>query len=1003
MRQHQSVHTAVRFALAASLAASLGIPAVALAQTQKKPAAKLGKIEVTGTRIKRTDIETSQPIIRISHADLERTGLTNVGVILQQLTATTGGANAANPTGKGSTTIGLRHLGGGRVLVLLNGKRFNHIGLGSNVDLSAIPIGIVDHIEILQDGASSIYGSDAISGVVNIITVKNFNGFQATAYYGGWFGNGHYSGQTQHYSVTAGTSNDRGSFLLGAEFDNQEAIPAGQRPYKAVPIPGTGISRGNDITPQGRFQFLAPPADPTNPNTAPAAFTGLSSAQCPAVRNVGTTGDFYAPFCDLTLKAHASGTSASDFRPFDQKTDKFLENPWFNALTPQRRFSLYAAGHYDITDNITFESDFLYEQRHSAIRYAQKKLFVASAFSADRVPADNPYNPFGFDLNSVQPVAGIPTPDLTAIHRRAIEDGPAIINRAPRDLRFEGGFTGNFGVLGTQWDWDINFVYARYHDSDLSSGAVNRLAEQNALIPSRCQQISKCAPLNLFGGIPSLDNPDHYDYPLSSGYPGSISQKTLDYIFLTSQGTVQQTGRIYSADMTSSDIYDLPGGPLGLAFGYQYREEDGFQQPPGYTAAQKIGSKPTSGRFHVNAVYGELNIPIVSDLPGVKLLSTDVSTRYSDYSTAGGTVNSRVGVKYEPIHDLLLRASYSEGFRAPQIPDLFGGQSFHFSHINDPCSNYPSKSAQIQKACRSAGVPAGYQQSDTYLTRVEGGSNPNLDPETSVSKTVGFVYSPSFLPGASLNADYYKIKLTNKFGGVGTAAVINGCVVRGIQSFCNKFTREASGNVTTFNNLLTNVGGILTEGIDGGLHYKFPSTPFGDFTLRMHATFIRAFTTIQQTPTGARHENDVGLGGRRTLAGGTVPQYKANATVTYDYGNLNASLTAHYISGTNEICQDGQQPSLKSLGLCSIPNGVDPNSQLGRIAPGVPVNHVASVTYYNFNASYTFPSVNTTLTLGMNNIFNRQPPRITEGGGFNFSEYYELLGRFPYARVTVKF
>src|SRR5579872_4154752 len=357
------ISKAVRYALVAGAVGAVGAPSAFAAdadQNQNSNAnqsstATLGKIEVTGSRIKRTDVETAQPVTIISAAQIKATGLTAIGDVLQQMSSGGAAQNTQfNNGGDGETFLDLRNLGSKRVLVLVNGKRWI-ADLGGQVDTNTIPVSIVDHVEVLQDGASAIYGSDAISGVINIITIKDFNGAEANAYMGIYSGEGHHDGKQQSYDFTLGSSGDKGGVVMNIAYVNQTAVYAGNRAISAEPTIGAGFSGGSSGTPSGRFIVGLHPFG----GGSPFAPTGT----CPNGVTPTTTG-----FCDMTLiKPGSSAPALGNFRNFALQ-DRFNFAPLNYLITPNERTSLFVQGHYDLADNLTFTTEVLANRRTAQLQ-----------------------------------------------------------------------------------------------------------------------------------------------------------------------------------------------------------------------------------------------------------------------------------------------------------------------------------------------------------------------------------------------------------------------------------------------------------------------------------------------------------------------------------------------------------------------------------------------------------------------------------------------------------
>lgn len=998
---------AVQAALACGMATSLIAGPAALAQDQNQnqntnaATAQLGKVEVTGTRIKRTSIEQAQPIVVITQQQIKATGLSTIGDILQRLTSTGGALNTlANDggnftfTGGGQTNVDLRNLGASRVLVLVNGKRWV-TSLDGTVDLNTIPTAIIDHIEILQDGASAVYGSDAISGVVNIITIRNFTGTEANAYMGMYDGRGAgggWDGKTQSYDFTSGTGNDHSNLVFSVSYMNQNGISAGNRTISKEPTLGTGQTRGSSATPQGRFVFIPPTnSNPLDPNNAPAGSTGLTSAQCPTT-NFGTAASpEYFPLCDLTLIPGQPGTAPNQFAPFKQ-VDRFNYAPYNYVLTPQERYSGYVAGHTDLMDNLTFSADFLYSKRNSRQQAAPTPLFFASTSIVTDVPANQQYNLFGFDLNTNVPIG----PDwLGLLGRRMVEGGPRIYTENENTFRFSGGFSGFFNAGGSEWDWDAGYIFSNDSELDTNYGSFNvqhlRLAMGD---PATCAATTSCVPINFFGGQTS-----------------QITTQQLAYSAYTQQNQFQNNQRIYNVDISNSDLANLPAGPLGFAAGYQYLEHDGYFIPDsvaqnGYDSFNpKVAVPPTSGRIRENSVYAEFDIPLLANIPAVKLLDLDVASRHTNYTSFGGNTTSRAGLKWQVSDDLLFRGTWSQGFRAPTINDLFAGPTLLSSVVTDPCSSYTTSgvSATVQARCANgfggvAPVSPAYTQTNNQINTLESG-NPNLKPETSISRTVGFVYSPNWATGLNFNLDYYKIDVNNTIQPLSGQAIMDGCYTSGNLADCARIVRGGIGAIKILNDAVANAGVTRTEGFDLGASYDFQAGAVGEFRAAVDATYIRSFELIEGNPSGPALVTQLaGVERGGTVFPFGVPHWKARTSLQWTLGNWRAEWDMRYISGLTEPCSDSfdNTPlSLTNLGVCSNPNNV--NNSLS-------TNYLGQTIYHDAQVSYNFDPAKLTFTFGIRNLFNKEPPSSTQQQLNSFDPtLYDVPGRFFYARIGFRY
>lgn len=984
-------------AVCAALSTGTAAYAAEDAGTGQSSASNLGQITVTGSRIKRTSAVTAQPVQVINNHAIQMSGFTSVGQLLQSIS--TAGASISLKVNNGNTGGGqyldLRYLGSQRVLVLVNGKRWI-AGSGGSVDLSTIPMSIVDHVEILQDGASAIYGSDAIAGVVNIITKKNFNGIEANAYYGEYFEQGHRDGAVHKYNVTIGTHTAKSGLLFNAEYLQQDPVLAGDRDYSSEPLHGTGVTRGSSYTPQGRFDFYTPPVSQfaKNGGPLPASDDRLFNICDPA-----TVGGANVLNCSLTVRNGAHGTSAADFRPFVAE-DHFNFAPQNNLIQPFNQKSAYLNGHYDLTSNISFVLDTVYTKRSTQALLAPAPIFFGPGTGIANIPPEQPYNPFGFPLNTTQNGAGIDTPNLLFLGRRSIEAGPRTYTNEVNTFRISYGLNGQF-LWGTRvWNWDVGEIYG-YSDSVSTTGGIFDVGNLTTALgdPAGCQPTPGCVPYNVFGGIPGSTGP----FP-ARPFPGSITPAMNDYATVTLHQTTHNKTRIWDADISSSDIADLPAGPVGVALGYQYNNLSGSYSPDPIQAEGRNSDAPgnlvqaVSGSYDVNAVYGEINIPLLAHLPGAYELSTDIATRHSRYSTFGSTTDSRIGFKYQPIDGFLLRGTWSQGFRAPTINDLFSGQLGGAVNVSDPCSQYTMSgvSQAVQQNCRSAGVPSTYEQRNLQLNVVSG-SNPSLQPETSISRTVGFMYSPT--ASLSFYADYYDIEIDGQITTIGGQNILDGCYIGGVTSYCELIARAPGGHVNSINNTEGNFGKLITHGWTGGGNYTLPQTGFGQFSISGNFNYVSKYADYLPNANGPGFTVQDHLGKELGASQSGVPYLKANVMLKWNMNDWEVGITSHFISGLTERCSDfldGTQYSLANLGLCS-----NPNLQHNPLS----TNDIGAVVWEDGYASYDFSS-NLSLTVGVLNLFDKQPPRVNTGRDMSVDAYlYGGLvgGRFPYVQVSARF
>lgn len=946
-------------ALAATAFAAITSGGAGIAHAQSAdPANSADEVIVTGSRIRTNPLERNQPIIQIDQSVIDKTGLTSTVDVLQRIPSAGGGINSkfnnsgnfGNPpdgggVGAGSAEIDLRYLGSRRALVLVDGLRWvsgaSASGVPGAVDLNTIPAAMIQRIEVLQEGASPIYGSDAISGVVNIITKDRQDGLQASAQVGE-FGEG--DGFGQDYNFSWGVANDHSRIVVGGGYFRQDPVYAGDRDISRFPNPyatsclGGGCSSG---TPLGRFIIHDPNTGQDMDMTLKAA---LPPGQVPIYDPLNPTGP---------------GTSYKDFTT----ADRFNFQPYNYIEVPSERISMFGQVTQDLTDNIHLRVRGSYVNRTSANQAAPLPLFVGpdagNGNLLDTIVIDktNPYNPFGFDLGSGT---------YAFIGRRLIEGGPRHYAQDVNTWNVTGSLGGEFNVGGRNWYWDANAVWSRNHAEQTFSGNVNAQRVQQALGPvALCT--GACVPLNIFGGV------------------GSITPDMLKFISFTQQDSSQQELQDYSFNLTG-DLFDLPAGPLAFAAGYEHRKSTGYFHPDAIVAAglsSDIPAQPAAGSIKVDEIYGELRAPLLHDMPFFNKLEASVAGRWFDYSTSGSDSTYKIGLLWSPVQDFLLRGSWGQGFRAPSIGELYGSASRFDQEAVDPCSDMRGlnggtvQSAAVQANCVAAGVPANgsYTQLNPQLPVITSG-NTNLQPETSEAWTFSAVWAPSFMKnaswanGGSIEATYSDIKLDNAIQALNGQNLLDRCALTGDALSCATITRTASGQVSAITNPLINIGGIKTRAIDLNLIWNSPETSLGVFGLRSYTSFLLEFTEFVPTSSGLVAAPREGT--ERGSPDQAYPKTKSTLMLDWDKGGVGATLGVRYMSAVEE---------------------------------STVVNTMAARAYVDAQVRWTLPWMDesTRIAIGVNNLFDKDPPGCISCGLNNYDpNLYDAPGRFFYLRLTYK-
>ncbi len=950
--------------------------ATVVAQTDDETA-ELGRLDVTGTRIRQAQAETALPIQTIDREEIRRTGLTSIGDLLQKITASGSAINTrfnssgnfgfppdGGGIGAGAVQVDLRHLGSNRVLVLVDGQRWvagaSASGVASAVDLNTIPIGIIERIEVLKDGASSVYGSDAIAGVINIITRKDFEGLEADVYYGTFDDR---RGDSTELNFTMGSSDTTHNLVLNFSYTEQDTISATNRDSAEFPVPGTGVTRGSSGTPQGRFLFNDPFTGNTNNLTINNGVIGIP---------------FYDP---------ASPGIGDDFHPFTND-DRFNFSQFNLYQTPSERLNLFGYGEYDITDSVRFYAKAMYNNRKSTNQAAPEPIFIGpdagNGTLADSIIVDatNPFNPFGFDVFG---------DGFGFIGRRPLEVGPRIFEQDVDTFYFGTGFKGSFQAMDRVFYWDVNYIYGDNQANQTKFGALNirRIAE--ALGPlDECNATPGCVPLNLFGGQGSGN--------------GTITEEMLDYISFVQKDESRNQLRDLSLNL-SGELFELPAGPFGFAIGYEHREQKGFFQPDAIVVAGEsngVPASPTSGKYDIDEFYGEIAIPILADVPGADLLDITVAGRSSDYSTSGSETTGKVGFRWAVNQEFLMRGTFSEGLRAPSIGELFGSQARFDAVLNDPCSNFNVSGVSQQQIsnCIAQGVPSdgSYSQTNPQISTLTGG-NPTLDPETSDTLTVGFVYSPEWSTGLSwsdrldFEVTYYDIEVDDAIQAPDAQTILDQCVSSNDGGVCSAIGRTPSGVINRFENTLTNIGAVETSGWDVNIGWTSPEYNWGQLRAQWNNTFVDEYVEFNPVDTGLEATSLEGL----EVNDSAIPEWQSNFDLIWSYGEWQVTTRLRHIDEVTESCSDfldGTSNSLTNLGLCSNPDTANNANS---------TNDLDATTYVDLQVTLP-PVYGVNLEVGINNLFGEDAPLCFSCSlnGYDPSTY-DPEGQFGYIRASYKF
>ena len=939
-------------AAAVALGACVGFAAIASepetslgpgASTDVEDSTVIEEVLVTGSRIRRDPLTVRDSVLQVLEADRTRTGLSSLGDTLARLpvsgsalsTRFNSSGNFGFPADGGGVAAGasqvdLRHLGAKRVLVLVDGLRWINGSSGSGVsgatDLNTIPASVVERVEVLLDGASAVYGSDAIAGVVNVIT-KQTEGVAANVHLG-IHENG---GETSDIELALGRNLGATTASAHLTFTEQRRVSADDHDQTRWPKPGTGVTHGSTFTPQGRIIF-------TDPNTG-------SFVNC--ALNDGVVGlPVYDP-------ADPCGP-ADDYHPWSN-ADRFNYSTYNLTLTPSTRTGFFGRIDHRATDSLKIHLRALVNRRESVNQAAPEPVWAGTLAESGSlmdeivIDADNPYNPFRFDVG--------PGAFVT---RRPLESGPRVFEQDVLTRYATVGMEGVWTRLPRTLSWDANLIWARNTADQTKHGAHNARRMLQALGSSEaCARTPGCVPLNLLGG--------------QAGGEGTITTAMLDWIGFVQRDSSSQSLEGLVVNVTG-ELMPVPAGSVDFAVGFERRDQSGsFDPDPVVAAGDTAGlpAGPTAGGYTVTAVYGELQADVL-DASGIGKIDASAAFRRFDYSTFDSGTTAKAGLRWRPSPGIRLRASWAEGFRAPNIGELFGGMTRFDAVVADPCASFLATNVgqTVIDNCIAQGVPAdgSYTQFGSQISVVTGG-NELLEPETSTSHTLALAWSPAraveqpWLEQVQLEASRYVHDVDNAITGYDAQAVLDGCYRDRVAVLCDLVERNDRGGIARFRNTLFNVGSIETTG--WGFRLLVAGT---GWSMDWRATHLAEYTERLRDITGKVVES-------RSLEGWTQsdrgkPEWKSTLTIERRINEWVATWTMRYVHTMTERCTDfldGSPDSLTNLGLCSMPDRDDNSASRNRLP---------STTLHDVRLSYPLPTSwgRLTLTAGVNNILDRNPP-----------------------------
>jgi iron complex outermembrane receptor protein len=945
---------------------SLAAATPLLVEAQQQGA--LEEVVVTGSRIERSPESYVGPMTVFDGDALQYEPTNSLSDALRKVPAI--GLNATNRNlangGRGAEFTEIHQLEAERTLVLMNGRRMvNTIRdtLGLAVDLQSFPTNMIDRVEVLADGASAVYGSDAVAGVVNVITKRDFDGFELSLGTGSPSDPG---GDSYDIGALWGVTSDRGYFTVGATLSRNEDIDDQQRSWARDPIlgqlndSGTLLTLyGSGIPPEGRqpdadIIFLPDPA------------TGASFQQ-------------YDTFC---LGAPGRDGSVDCIKQLGHRYNYNDVPSGVSLINGGTVVSAAANGEYRFDNDITTYVELLASHRKGVLNFTPLPIADSHGRFTDMIPVpfDNPNIPAdalaaiqSAEIDDVGTTLCPDYPDTSTcpptfqMWWRALDAGARVLpydaNTAKVTLGFQGDFNSNFS-------WDGWVTGSKSDLYELTRDQVNVAKLRTAVDPTLCA---------LDSGCPKVTGDNAALYPmLALGDPtisifgrNNFTQEQSDYILFDDQERTRYE-MFHVGGTVTGDLAELPAGTLGFAGGVEWRKENGGVETSGIVQAGDSGgnfAEPTAGGYDVTELYGEFSIPLISGKPGVEELTLEAAVRYSDYSTFGSETTHKLSLSYAPINSFRIRGVVSTGFRAPNVLELYGGKADSYILVGDPCSA-PITDPTVAANCAADGVPPGFVQNASQL-RVSQGGNPNLEPETSDNYSFGIVWTPESLDSLRLAVDYYSVEVDNAVATPEPQETIARCYQSPNLSApeCDRIDRGATGTVVRFDLLNENLNIAQTSGVDLNLDYT-RSIGRGDLTVGWLLNYLEEYKEIAAS--GAVSDRTGVVAGLIADFTG-YPEFRSTLDVNWAQGDWTAGVSWRRIDSMKVF---------DAIEFDNVHTSVD------------------AIDYFDLHGSYGTGKWR--ILAGLNNATDEQPPYVPDVS-VNTSAIYDFIGRVAYARATFTF
>ncbi|WP_444903912.1 TonB-dependent receptor plug domain-containing protein [Microbulbifer sp. CnH-101-E] len=863
------------------------------------PGPEVEEVVVTGSRIARDPLSTTGPITLVDSEAIQRSGVGTIDELLNQLPSMgTTGINANdNNGGAGLSFVDLRNLGSARTLVLVNGRRFvsSSSGVASAVDMNNIPVDMIDRIEVLTDGASAVYGSDAVAGVINVVLKDSFDGVRINARAGATEAGG---GENGELSITFGKEFDRGQFIGNITHSKRDEITFKDRDW-----------------------------------------AGLESSMSP-------TGNIYTDYGKFGVDSDGKTLGAFSYYDIGQYM-------WLSGA--MERTSFTGSGTFSITDAIEFYGEGSYTSKTTNQQLAAQPMYSSNGLkiTSDNLPAEvqaqladawqeaedayqielAAYNAAlaewksqgsPKDLEPSEPEASHGDSwqaGLTDVRLRPVAGGTRDSEQQTETYRILGGLRGD---LANGWGWDTFVSYGKNEGENTVGNSINKTLMQQIL-----DGTSGIAEENI-------------------QLLGGMSDEVIDYISYTDREDNEYEMLNFGASLTGDiEAIQFQGGALGFASGIEYRKESGEFNPSAETQSGATFSNQqdaTSGDFAVTEVFAEFNLPILSGAKFADELSVDAAIRYSDYDTFGGQATYKLGAVYAPTENLRFRSSLSTAFRAPGIYELYSGTAQSYETLIDPCDTSESNTKGQGDYCGD--LSSSFLQAGNQIATNIGG-NQDLQPEESTSFTAGIVWTPAFTEDLSITLDYFNVEIKDAITSTDLQQLLDDCYRSGIATACNEelVRRDSTGQIVHLEGSLQNIGEIKTSGIDIDVVQNFHYDT-GKLALRAQATHLLEYDEYNaQTDQTTDRVDYIGT------TGDAYTKWRGLASATWYADNWDFGADVQYIG-------DGHSPYLDmpSHTYLNLKAGWDVNEAM-RLTAGidnVTDREPATTSGSNWNATYDY-------------------------------------------------